>query len=347
MNLDEEYMHSCLELAVKGLGHVAPNPMVGCVIAGEDGILGEGYHEKFGDAHAEINALNSIENKKLLKGATLFVNLEPCAHKGKTGPCTEAIIASGIKKVVIGCTDPNPEVNGKGIERLKNAGIEVVTGVLERECFEVNKRFFAYHHKKRPYIILKWAQSADGFIDRKRTAREDRAILTHEEADMMTHLWRSQEQAIMVGTRTVEMDNPELNTRKVNGKSPARVILDRNLRIPPGFKVFNSSAHTIVITEQEQGGNHVAEYIPLKFDGSLLPNILKELHGKQYQSLIVEGGEKLLKSFIDKDLWDEAKIFYSPLKLGEGVKAPNFPFPSKCEIRIGEDTLTLYSNKHK
>lgn len=347
MNLDEEYMHSCLQLAVKGLGHVAPNPMVGCVIADDNGVIGEGYHEKFGGAHAEINALKSVERNASLKGAALYVNLEPCAHQGKTGPCADAIIASGIKKVVIGCIDPNPEVKGKGIEKMKSAGIEVVTGVLERECFDVNKRFITFHEKKRPYIILKWAQSADGFIDRKRTAQESRAKLTHDEADMMAHLWRSQEQAIMVGTRTVEMDNPELSTRKVAGKSPARVILDRSLRIPATFNVFNSAAHTIVVTEMPEGGNHGAEYISLKFDSTLLPNLLKELHGKDYQSIIVEGGEKLLKSFIDKDLWDEAKVFYSTQKLGDGVKAPNFPFPSKCEIHIGEDKLSLFGNRHK
>lgn len=346
MNLDEEYMHTCLELAVKGLGSVAPNPMVGCVIAGDSGVLGEGYHEKFGGAHAEVNSLNSVDRKASMDGATLYVNLEPCAHQGKTGPCTEAIIASGIKRVVIGCKDPNPEVNGKGIEKLKTAGIEVVTGVLERECTDVNKRFFTYHQKKRPYIILKWAQSADNFIDKKRTPKEERAKLTGEEADMMVHLWRSQEQAIMVGTGTVVMDNPKLTTRKVAGRSPARIVLDRTKRIPADSYVFDSTAPTIVFTEQSHGSSNGTEFISTKFDESLLPNILKELYSKNYQSLIVEGGEKLLRSFIVKDLWDEAKIFNSTQRLGEGVKAPSFPFPHKCEIRIGEDVLTLYGNKH-
>ncbi len=346
MNLDEEYMHSCLELAVKGLGHVAPNPMVGCVIAGENGVLGEGYHEKFGGAHAEINALNSLERTASLKNATLYVNLEPCAHHGKTGPCSDAIINSGIKRVVIGCSDPNPLVKGKGIDKLQKHGIEVVTGVLERECSDVNKRFLTYHHKKRPYVILKWAQSADGFIDRKRSREETRTKLTQEEADIMVHRWRSQEQAIMVGTETVEMDNPELTTRKVTGKSPVRIILDRTLRIPAEFKVFNSSAPTIVITEQAKGGNHTAEFISLKFDGTLLPRILNELHKREYQSVIIEGGEKLLNSFINLDLWDEAKVFYTNQKLGDGIKAPNFPFRPKCEIRMGNDTLTLFGNRH-
>ena len=346
MNSHEGYMHSCLELAVKGLGRVAPNPMVGCIIAGENGIVGEGYHEIFGGPHAEINAINSVDHKASLEGATLYVNLEPCNHEGKTGPCTDAIIKSGIKKVVIGCTDPNPEVNGKGIEKLKQSGIEVTTGVLERECAEVNKRFFTFHKKKRPFIILKWAQTSDGFIDRKRTAQESPAKITQDEADMMVHLWRSQEQAIMVGTHTVVMDNPKLTTRKTKGASPVRVVLDRSLRIPTSSNVFDKSAPTIVFTEQKQGGNHGAEYIALNFDGTLLQNMLKELYNKNIQSVIVEGGEKLLKSFVDKDLWDEAKVFYSAKTLGEGVRAPNFPFPSKGEIRIGDDTLSLYRNKH-
>ena len=347
MNQHEKYMHLCLELAVKGLGRVAPNPMVGCIIAGENGIVGEGYHEAFGQHHAEINALNSIETPSSLKNATLYVNLEPCNHQGKTGPCTEAIIASGIKKVFVGCVDPNPEVKGKGIEKLVKNGIDVVTGVLERECIDVNKRFFTFYEKKRPFIILKWAQTSDGFIDRKRTAKETPAKITQDAADMMVHLWRSQEQAIMVGTHTVIMDNPKLTTRKAAGNSPTRVILDRTLRVPTTLNVFDKSAPTIVFTEQKEGGNHGAEYIPVAFDGSLLTNMLNELYKKNIQSVIIEGGEKLLKSFIDKDLWDEAKVFYSSRTLGEGVSAPQFPFPTKGEIRIGDDTLCLYRNKHQ
>jgi diaminohydroxyphosphoribosylaminopyrimidine deaminase/5-amino-6-(5-phosphoribosylamino)uracil reductase len=346
MNSHEGYMHSCLELAVKGLGRVADNPMVGCVIAGENGVVGEGYHEKFGGPHAEINALNSVENKNSLKGTTLYVNLEPCSHHGKTPPCTDAIIASGIKKVVIGCLDPNAEVSGKGAEVLRKAGIEVTVGVLERECREVNKRFLTFHGKKRPFIILKWAQTSDGFIDRKRTAQESREKITQGEADMMVHLWRSQEQAIMVGTHTVVMDNPNLTTKKTGGSNPTRVILDKSLRIPTTSNIFDKAAPTIIFTEQKTGGNHGAEYITVNFDGALLPSMLQELYNKKIQSVIIEGGEKLLKSFIDKDLWDEAKVFYSAKTLGEGVKAPQFPFPSKGEIRMGDDTLTFYRNVH-
>jgi diaminohydroxyphosphoribosylaminopyrimidine deaminase/5-amino-6-(5-phosphoribosylamino)uracil reductase len=346
MNSHEGYMHSCLELAVKGLGRVADNPMVGCVIAGENGVVGEGYHEKFGGPHAEINAINSVDNKNSLKGTTLYVNLEPCSHQGKTPACTDAIIASGVKKVVIGCLDPNPEVSGKGAEVLRKAGIEVVTGVLERESKEVNKRFLTFHQKKRPFIILKWAQTSDGFIDRKRTAQETREKITQGEADMMVSLWRSQEQAIMVGTHTVVMDNPNLTTKKAGGVNPTRIVLDKSLRIPTTSNIFDKAAPTIIFTEQKTGGNHGAEYIPVNFDGSLLQSMLKELYNKKIQSVIIEGGEKLLKSFIDKDLWDEAKVFYSSKELGEGVPAPQFPFPSKGEIRMGNDTLTFYRNVH-
>lgn len=346
MNQHDKYMHRCLELAVRGLGKVAPNPMVGCVIVGENGIIGEGYHDKFGGPHAEINAINSVDNKEALKGATLYVNLEPCAHHGKTPPCTDAIIASGIKKVIVGSIDPNPEVKGKGIAKLKEAGIEVETGVLEKDCAEVNKRFLTFYEKKRPFIILKWAQTSDGFIDRKRSKDEIPAKITQDEAEIMVHLWRSQEQAIMVGTHTVIMDNPRLTTRKISGPSPVRVILDRTLKIPSTANIFDKSAPTFIFTEEQKHVNNSAEYINVVFDTKLLLSMLAELYKRNIQSVIVEGGEKLLKSFIEKDLWDEGKVFYSNKKLGEGVTAPNFPFPSKGEIKIGDDTLVLYRNRH-
>jgi len=298
-----------------------------------------------GGPHAEISALNSVENKADLKEATLYVNLEPCAHHGKTPPCTDAIIASGIKNIVIGCSDPNPEVKGKGIEKLTQAGCNVTSGVLEKDCQEVNKRFFVFHERKRPFIILKWAQTSDGFIDRKRTKEESPAKITQDEAEIMVHMWRGQEQAIMVGTHTVIMDNPKLNVRKAHGTSPVRVILDRTLRIPTNANIFDKSAPTLIFTEQQKSNNGV-EYVHIPFDAKLLQNMLNELYKRGIQSVIVEGGEKLLKSFIEKDLWDEAKVFYSNKTLGEGVMAPSFPFPSKGEIRIGDDTLILYRNRH-
>jgi diaminohydroxyphosphoribosylaminopyrimidine deaminase/5-amino-6-(5-phosphoribosylamino)uracil reductase len=347
MNQHDKYMHRCLELAVRGLGRVAPNPMVGCVIVGDSGVMGEGHHDIFGGPHAEVNALNSVENKAGFKEAILYVNLEPCPNHGKTPPCTDAIIASGIKHVVIGCVDPNPEVKGKGIEKLKAAGINVEIGVLEKECIEVNKRFVTFHERKRPYIILKWAQTSDGFIDRKRTKDEAREKITQDEVEIMVHLWRGQEQAIMVGTHTVIMDNPRLTARKAGGsKSPLRVILDKSLKIPTNSNIFDKEAPTLVFTEQTSPGNNGVEYVNLPFDAKLLQSMLNELYTRNIQSVIVEGGEKLLKSFIEKDLWDEAKVFYSGKALGDGVPAPSFPFPSKGEIKIGDDTLILYRNRH-
>ncbi|HXP50423.1 MAG TPA: bifunctional diaminohydroxyphosphoribosylaminopyrimidine deaminase/5-amino-6-(5-phosphoribosylamino)uracil reductase RibD [Bacteroidia bacterium] len=346
MNQHDKYMHRCLELAVRGLGKVAPNPMVGCVIVSDTGIIGEGYHDTFGGPHAEVNAINSVENKAGLKNATLYVNLEPCAHTGKTPPCTDAIIASGIKKVVIGCQDPNPLVKGKGIEKLKEVGITVEVGILEKDCMEVNKRFMTFHERKRPFIILKWAQTSDGFIDKKRTKEETPAKITQPEVQIMVHLWRSQEQAIMVGTHTVIMDNPNLTARRASGDSPTRVIIDRTLKIPTTSNVFDKAAPTLLFTEQPTPTSNGVEYVKVDFDTKLLPTMLTELYNRNIQSVIVEGGEKLLKSFIEKDLWDEAKVFYSSKTLGEGVSAPSFPFPSKGEIKIGDDTLILYRNRH-
>ena len=347
MNQHDKYMHRCLELAVRGLGKVAPNPMVGCVIVGDSGIIGEGYHDVFGGAHAEVNAINSVDNKASLKNATLYVNLEPCAHHGKTPPCTDAIIASGIKHIVIGCVDPNPLVSGKGIEKLKEAGCTIEVGPLEKDCLEVNKRFFTYHERKRPFIILKWAQTSDGFIDKKRTKEEAPAKITQDEIQIMVHFWRSQEQAIMVGTHTVIMDNPQLTARKSGGKSPMRVILDRSLKIPKDAHIFDNTVPTLIFTEQQPApANNGVEYMNVAFDSKLLNSMLTELYNRHIQSVIVEGGEKLLKSFIEKDLWDEAKVIYSSKTLGDGVPAPSFPFPSKGEIKIGDDTLILYRNRH-
>jgi diaminohydroxyphosphoribosylaminopyrimidine deaminase/5-amino-6-(5-phosphoribosylamino)uracil reductase len=346
MNQHDKYMHRCLELAVRGLGKVASNPMVGCVIVGDNGTLGEGHHDVFGGPHAEVNALNSVENKERLKNATMYINLEPCAHHGKTPPCTEAIIASGIKNVVIGCLDPNPLVKGKGVEALQKAGINVEVGILEKDCLEVNKRFFTFHDRKRPFIILKWAQTSDGFIDKKRTKEEAQEKITQPEVEIMVHLWRSQEQAIMIGTHTVIMDNPRLTARKVGGQSPLRVIIDKSLKIPTNSNIFDKSAPTLIFTEQPEPSSNGVEYKNVAFDGKLIQTMLTELYNRNIQSVIVEGGEKLLKSFIEKDYWDEAKVFYSTKTLGEGVPAPSFPFPSKGEIKIGDDTLVLYRNRH-
>ncbi|HTB32672.1 MAG TPA: bifunctional diaminohydroxyphosphoribosylaminopyrimidine deaminase/5-amino-6-(5-phosphoribosylamino)uracil reductase RibD [Bacteroidia bacterium] len=338
-------MKRCLSLAAKGLGNVAPNPMVGCVIVYKGKIIGEGYHEKYGEAHAEINAIESVKNKNLLRGSTLYVTLEPCAHHGKTPPCADAIIKMGLKNVVIGCVDPNPVVKGKGIAKLIMSGCNIITGVLEDECTNLNKRFFTFYKEKRPYIIIKWAMTRDGFIDKKRLISEKPLKITGEKANKLLHKWRSEEQAIMVGIKTAIMDNPKLTTRKVKGKSPIRIVLDRKLQIPANSNIFNNFASVIVLNEKKNVKSGNVEFIKVKFKDEELDTILTELYKHNIQSVIVEGGAKLLNSFIKQGLWDEARVFSSKDKIGEGVKAPLFKGLVKDKIKVGGDTLTLYVRK--
>jgi len=302
-----KYMVRCLELAKNGLGYVAPNPLVGCVIVYEDIIIGEGYHHQYGSPHAEVNAIYSVADKNLLKKSTLYVNLEPCCHWGKTPPCTDLIIKMRIPNVVIGCQDIFAEVNGKGIEQLRNAGINVETGVLEKESLELNKRFFSFHKNKRPYIILKWAQTADGFI-----AREDYSSkwITNEYSRLLVHNWRSEEAAILVGTNTAFFDNPQLSSRDMKTKNPVRIVIDKGGKLPGSLHLFNKSIATIVFTEHKQESDTNLTYVEIDFNSSdLIQNILNYLYKEKIQSLIVEGGSKLLQSFIGQDLWDEARIF--------------------------------------
>lgn len=335
-------MKRCLELAVKGLGNVAPNPMVGCVIVYNGKVIGEGFHKKFGEAHAEINAINSVKNKKLLKDTTLYVSLEPCAHHGKTPPCTDAIIKHGIKRVVIGSVDPNPLVKGKGIAKLMRNGCDIITGVLEKECLNLNKRFFTFHLEKRPYIILKWAMTKDGYLDKKRSKQEKPLKVTGKEADKLSHRWRNEEQAVMVGTNTVIMDNPMLTTRLMKGRSPIRIVVDRSLIIPNDSKIFNNFASVIVLNAGRNLKSGNVEYVKIKRAGSNLHNVLVELYKRNIQSVIVEGGAKLLNSFISQGLWDEARVFVSDTKTGAGIKAPVFNAKLNSKIKIGKDTLNYY-----
>jgi len=339
-------MKQCLQLAGKGLGNVSPNPMVGCVIVYDGKVIGEGYHEKFGAAHAEINAIRSVENKRQLKGSTLYVSLEPCAHHGKTPPCADAIVKYGIKKIVIGSIDPNPLVKGKGIAKLMRHGCDIITGVLEKECMDLNKRFFTFHREKRPYIILKWAMTKDGYIDKKRKKVEKPLKITGIEADKLSHAWRSEEQAVMVGTNTVIMDDPMLTTRlasgKIKGRSPIRIVVDRSLRTPYNSKIFNNFASVIVLNDKKSSMAGNVEYVKVKFKGDNLTNILSELYKRNIQSVIVEGGAKLLNSFIDQGLWDEARVFVSNQKVRDGVKAPLFGNKASGKIKVGKDTLNNY-----
>jgi diaminohydroxyphosphoribosylaminopyrimidine deaminase/5-amino-6-(5-phosphoribosylamino)uracil reductase len=344
MNTDETYMQRCLQLALKGFGNVAPNPMVGCVIVSNDKIIGEGYHQQYGQAHAEVNAINSVEDKKLLLNSTLYVNLEPCAHYGKTPPCADLIIEHKIPNVVIGGTDSNSIVNGRGIEKLTTAGINVKVGVLEDECIQLNKRFFTFHEKKRPYIILKWAQTANGFIDIKRNEENPGKALqiSSSESRKLLHQWRSQEQSIMVGTTTALLDNPQLTVREWKGKNPLRITIDKWLRIPKHFHVFDKTTPTLIFTALDEPSVNNLTFVKIDFEKPIIPQILKELYGRTIQSLIVEGGEQLLNSFINEGLWDEARVFISNNKIKNGVNAPVLlSDPIKKEM-VGEDKLVTF-----
>ena len=339
------YMDRCLQLAELGRGKVAPNPMVGAVVVFDDMIIGEGFHQNFGGAHAEVNAINSVKDKSLLKSATIYVNLEPCSHYGKTPPCSDLIIQNEIPRVVIGCQDSYSEVSGKGIAKLRNANCEIVVGVLEKECRNLNKRFFTFHDKQRPYIILKWAQTQDRFMDKTRN-EGDKGVnwITHQETKILVHQWRSEEQAIMVGTNTVINDNPELTVREVAGNSPIRIILDRQCKLDTSLKVFNDRAKTIVFNTEKSTIQNNVEYIKVAFESILLQSIMEELHRRDIQSVIVEGGKQLLESFIKDDFWDEARILIGDKKYTEGLKAPTILHSPIHEFTVGSDQVKLYQN---
>lgn len=345
MDVHEKYMHRCLELAGNGLGQVAPNPMVGSVIVYGEEILGEGYHAVYGEAHAEVNAIGAVKRKDLLSRSTLYVNLEPCAHQGKTPPCADTIIKHGIPRVVIGTGDPYPEVAGKGIEKLRASGIEVVVNVLEEECKELNRRFFSFHRKKRPYVILKWAQTLDGFLGRFPDSAEDKWI-TNEQSKRLVHKWRSEEQAILVGTNTALQDNPHLTTRLYEGKHPLRVVLDRRGRIPASHHLLDGETPTLVITEMSQPARNNVEHAAIDFSEDPLPQILDVLTGKAIQSVIVEGGKQLLDSFIAANLWDEARVFIGNKTFHEGIPAPSVPL-NTTPGRLDEDRLFIIKNPKK
>lgn len=318
----EVWMQRCLELAQLGAGHVAPNPMVGAVLVHNGIIIGEGYHQQYGHAHAEVNCIASVkkENESLIPQSTIYVSLEPCAHYGKTPPCADLIIKNKIPRVVIGCRDPFEQVDGKGIEKLEKAGIEVVTGVLEKECRELNRRFFTWHTLQRPYIILKWAQTANDMIA---AAGKERLLISNEYTNRLVHRWRSEEAGILVGTNTALLDDPELTTRLWNGPSPVRMVIDMNLRLPSSLKLFNEKSRTIVFNSIKQEENGVARYYRLTKNESLVPQIIKAIHALNVQSVIVEGGARLLQSFIDAKMWDEIRrITNTLLIVPGGIAAP-------------------------
>ena len=330
-------MQVCIDLALKGFPLAFPNPMVGCVIVHNDSIIGQGCHQQCGFHHAEVNAIASVENKELLEQSTLYVSLEPCAHFGKTPPCVDLIVKSKIPRVVIGSLDTFSEVNGKGIQRLEKAGVEVLTKVLEKECRSINKRFFTFHDKKRPYVILKWAQTTDGYI--APLDQKEPLWISSPESKILVHLWRSQEQAILVGRKTAELDNPLLTTREVKGKNPIRIVLDRKLSLNKDLLIFNDDAPTLVVNDKLSSKNH----LKVDFD-NLAPSLLKELHSRNIQSIIIEGGAQTLNTFIESKVWDEARVFTSKKILGKGIQSPLIRSVINHSEIVGDDKLTYYIN---
>lgn len=340
------YMKRCIELAGNGLGTTYPNPLVGSVIVHKDTIIGEGWHKKAGDAHAEVNAVKSVKDCTLLKESTIYVSLEPCSHFGKTPPCSNLIIDCSIPNVVVGCVDPNEKVAGKGIEKLRAAGINVTVGVLESESRDLNKRFFTFHNKKRPYIILKWAESADGFISPKTRNEQKPVWISNEYSRQLVHKWRSEEAAILVGTQTVIDDNPKLNIRDWDkSNQPIRIVIDKSNRISPDSHIFDNQSKTISITGKELKSNEENSIFEvIDFDSDILPQVMKILHRHEIQSVIVEGGRQTLQTFIDAGLWDEARIFKSNLILNDGTKAPDFDKSNARKDLVADDELLTFWN---
>lgn len=337
---DQFYMYRALQLAKTGLANAMPNPSVGAVIVYKDTIIGEGYTSSFGGSHAEVNAINAVKNQELLKESTLYVSLEPCSHFGKTPPCANLIVEKKIKKVVIGCVDPFAKVSGKGIQILKENGIEVITGVLEEECQESHKRFFTFHLQKRPYIILKWAQSADGFIAPISKNETKPVWLSNVYSRQLTHKWRSEEMAILVGKQTVLDDNPSLTTRDWKGKNPVRLFIDARNEIDNSFQVLNNESKTYRFTKNKKYENDVI--IPFE---NTIQEICDFCYQNNLQSIIIEGGLQTLQSFIDLGVWDEARVFETDIQLKKGISAPNrIHFTKTNQIKIEQDILHFFEN---
>ena len=346
MTLHEKYMMRCLSVAEKGPGKVAANPMVGCVIVHNDKVIGEGYHKKFGESHAEVNAINSVKDKLLLKNCTLYVNLEPCSHYGKTPPCVDLIIRYKIKYVVIGKMDPNPMVCGKGIHKLMSAGCDIKVGVLEQDCQELNKRFYTFYQQKRPYIILKWAQTANGYMG----INNQKVKISGKDTDKLVHKWRGREQAIMVGTNTALIDNPKLTVRNVKGENPLRIVIDKALKIPSKHNLLDGSTPTIVFTSKNKAGNKNVKFEKINFKKDILKQVVNKLYEINVQSVLIEGGTKLLESFINKNLWDEAAVIHSNKKVFQTsnsniiVRAPILKGKLNSVVNKKNDKILFYTN---
>jgi len=347
---DKDYMQRCFMLALQGMGAVSPNPLVGCVVVYRDQIIGEGYHQLFGQPHAEVNAIDQVIERygeqaiSLLKEATVYVNLEPCAHFGKTPPCADLLIQYDVKRVVISNTDPFVQVAGKGIGRLKAAGIQVETGLLEQEGAFLNRRFFTRIQKQRPYIILKWAQTSDGYFAPV-LARQQ--WISGAEAKTLTHQWRLEEDAILVGKQTAMIDNPHLTNRSGRGKNPIRLLIDRQLEVPLSYHIFDDEAKTIIFNELKSGTQENIQYVQMEDMQWYLPQkIAFQLYLMDIQSVIIEGGKNILTQFIDAGLWDEARIFTAPIKWTEGLLAPSIRGKNHQESLIGQDQLSVFMNSN-
>lgn len=346
MTYDEIYIQRCFALAENGIQHVAPNPMVGCVIVKNNEIISEGFHQCCGQNHAERNAILRLENKSLLEGSTLYINLEPCSHYGKTPPCADLIAQYPFSRVVICNLDPNPLVAGRGIEKLRNAGIEVTTGVLDSQGRFLNRRFFTFMEQQRPHIILKWAQTRDGLMDIDRGDKCQQAYwITNEKLKHEVHKWRTQEAAIMVGTQTVVNDNPQLTSRLWYGNNPLRIAIDRTGRLPKTAAILDGSTPTIIYTENSNlvsADNLI--YVTINFT-NLLPEILNDLWQRKIQSVIVEGGRQLLDTFISENLWDEARVLIGNKMFGKGLNAPTLHTPPTTTKQVDDDFVCLYYNQ--
>lgn len=352
MEKHKKYIRRCIELAKNGLGTTYPNPLVGSVIVYNNKIIGEGWHKKSGTPHAEVNAVNSVKDKSLLKKSTIYVSLEPCSHFGKTPPCCDLIIENEIPNVVIGTVDPNIKVAGNGIKKLIEVGKNVSVGILESECRELNRRFFTFHEKKRPYVILKWAESQDGFIapSTLRQAQDDGknrkpVWITNEFSRQLVHKWRSEEQAILVGTNTVIDDNPKLDVRDWTGNNPIRVILDQNNRIPKESTIYDNQVKTIIFSNLSKSINEENTIFEvIDFKKNLAEQILNVLYKHQIQSIIIEGGSQTLQTFIDENLWDEARVFIGNHNFENGTKAPIINLKNTEKHSIKNDILIISRN---
>jgi len=340
MTSDKFYMLRAMELAKNGTGHVSPNPLVGCVIVHDGKIIGEGWHQKYGEAHAEVNAVNSVADPSQLKEAVVYVNLEPCAHTGKTPPCADLLVKHQVRRVVIANVDPNPLVEGKGILKLKEAGIEVTMGVLEKEGYALNKRFFTFLNQKRPFIILKWAQTSDGFMARE---NYDSKWISNEYSRKLVHRWRAEEDSILVGYNTAAHDNPKLTVRDWTGQNPVRVVIDPRLKLDKSLYLFDGSVPTICYNTIETMNKGGVEYVLLE-EKEMLNGMLDDLFKRKIQSLIVEGGAQTINSFISHGIWDEARVFISKQKFGSGISAPVINKEVKSSEWIGSDELNCYTN---